>query len=84
MPQMKDIIILGLLIVCLASFGYGAFHHARFINAGGQKGFNIAPLEELSASARALYRAMLIGYGMFGGSIAIMLCISVIWGASVI
>jgi hypothetical protein len=71
-------LVFGALVVGLAGVGYGAFHHARFIKAGGQRGFRVTPVDGLSNSARASYRAMLMGYGAFLGGVALALLISTI------
>ncbi len=79
---MYDLFIWIMLAICVGGFGYGMFHHSRFIDAGGQKGAVIAPVSEQSAAARTSFRAMLVGYGVFIVGIIVMMGASAIWGPS--
>ncbi len=67
---MVNAVILVALVVCLVGFAYGVFHHARFLKAGGQHGFRVMPVDTMSQSTRASYRAMLIGYAVSIGGLA--------------
>jgi multisubunit Na+/H+ antiporter MnhB subunit len=77
---MKDMYLWLLVAVCVAGTAFGAVHHWRFIKAGGHRGFKISARKNLSEAARGDWNGMLTGYGIFIGSIAIMLFISAIWG----
>ncbi len=77
---MKDFILVVLFAISLGGFAFGALHHTRFIRAGGQKGFQIKPREQLTDAGRKAKQGMVVGYTMFFLSIAAMLVISTVSG----
>jgi len=76
----KDTIVGLLFVICLVSFIVGVISHKKLIAEGGLPGLFIRPAEQLTQSARKAKKWMFGGYGMFIGSIALMLAISSIWG----
>jgi hypothetical protein len=79
---MRDAVLISALVVCLGGAVYGMFHHARFVKAGGQNVFRVQRPDNMSQGTRASYRAMLVGYFMFVGGLAVALFVSAIWGPS--
>jgi hypothetical protein len=73
---MKNVAIWLLLALCLCGFALGAIYHRRFIKAGGQQGFHVVPRNQLSETAQSHWKRMLLGYGIFLGTIAAMLFIA--------
>jgi hypothetical protein len=79
---MRDAVLIGALALCLVGVIYGVFNHARFVKTGGQSGFRVAPTDTISQAARASYRAMVVGYAVFLGGLAVALFVSAVWGPS--
>ncbi len=73
-----------LLAIALAGFAYGAYHHSRFIKAGGQRGFVIVAPASRTDNMRHAYQRMSRGYGTFIGAGALMGFIAAVWGPVVI
>lgn len=76
----KDAVIVVLLITSLVAVMVGVVSHVRFVREGGQKGFRIAPAQELSESGMKAKRNMMIGYLIFASGITALLVISALWG----
>ena len=65
-----------LLAISLAAVVYPMVAHARFIQAGGQKGFKVDFSKPLPDEGRKAKRKMLIGCAVFAGAGVVMLEIS--------
>ena len=78
----------GLMFVLLASsllgFAYGAFHHWRFIKAGGQRGFFFVAPALRTEEMKREYRHMSLGYVTFMIGGGLMAFIAAVWGPVVI
>ena len=77
---MKDFMLVVLLAISLGGFAFGALHHTRFVRAGGQKGLQVKPTEQLTDVGRKAKQGMVVGYSIFFLSIAARLVISTVWG----
>ena len=84
MTMVTTVVIFTLLAIAVGSITGAAQHHSRFIKAGGQRGFSIVSPSAQTDEMRVHYRRMIWRYGIFAGSLLLMLAITAIGGPVVI